>query len=314
MAKTASRAEEAARRARRADDAAVSTTAATEQISQFVSVAGATANAGSICNGSTANGDSLLAFLWSQQNCIKGSVDVFYDWLVSRDIDSIAALKEAVLDNEYLEGPMKDGCGSSGLKGFKCMAFGRAVGEYREGVKRAEITPPTERMGSSPPRGIGVNGDPPLPSNLFPEWEEERIDDYSTKMPPPSPGVSAIALPPSARGQNRDDFDGEKIEAEEGSKADGERTSPSTNVAPPAPAERQRRSSFDIPNSNSSLIDFGEPPSELVCPIGHVCFLSSSGDEEEAHQIDKSPCDSESWLPSRDFISEVCDRDLVVLL
>ncbi len=201
------------------------------------------------------------------------------------------------------------GCGSSGLKGFKCMAFGRAVGEYPEGVKRAEIIPPTECMGSSPPRGIGVNGDPPLPSNLFPEWEEERI-----KSPPPSPGGFAIALPPSAWGQNHDDFDGKKKEAEEGSKADGERMSPSANVAPPAPAERQRQSSFDIPNSNSSLIDFGEPPSELVCPIGHVCFLSSSGDEEEAHQIDKSPCDSESWLPTCGFISEVCDRDLVVLL
>jgi len=57
-----------------------------------------------------------------------------------------------------------------------------------------------------------VNGDPPLPSNFFREWEEQRIDDY--KIPTPFSGVSAIALPPSARGQNRYDFDDEKKEAE----------------------------------------------------------------------------------------------------
>ena len=40
--------------------------------------------------------DPLLIFLRSQESYIKGSLDKFYTWLVSEDIDSMAALKEAV--------------------------------------------------------------------------------------------------------------------------------------------------------------------------------------------------------------------------
>jgi hypothetical protein len=76
--------------------------------------------------------DPLLIFLRSQQSCIKGNVDEFFMWLVkSEDIDSMAALKEAVSDEEYLAETMKTGNGSSGVKGFKRKAFQRAVIDYQ---------------------------------------------------------------------------------------------------------------------------------------------------------------------------------------
>ena len=105
--------------------------------------------------------DPLLAFIRSQASCVRGSVDEFYIWLVkSEDIDSIAALKEAVSDDEYLEESMKIGCGSSGLKGFKRRAFQRAVWEYRE--EQAEILS-KKHNDSSPLRGYG---NPLVPANL----------------------------------------------------------------------------------------------------------------------------------------------------
>jgi hypothetical protein len=68
--------------------------------------------------------DPLLLFLRSQQSCIKGSVDEFFLWLVkSEDVDTIAALKEAVSDEEYLAETMKNGNGSVGLKGFKVSPY-----------------------------------------------------------------------------------------------------------------------------------------------------------------------------------------------
>lgn len=64
--------------------------------------------------------DPLLQFVRTQQNCIKGNVDEFFVWLVkSEDIDTIASLKEAVSDEEYLAETMKNGNGTVGLKGFK---------------------------------------------------------------------------------------------------------------------------------------------------------------------------------------------------
>jgi hypothetical protein len=64
--------------------------------------------------------DPLLQFLRTQQNCIKGSADEFFLWLVkSEDVDTITALKEAVSDEEYLAETMKNGNGTVGLKGFK---------------------------------------------------------------------------------------------------------------------------------------------------------------------------------------------------
>ena len=75
--------------------------------------------------------DQLLIFLQSQHQCIKGSVDEFYTWLVeSEDIVSMTALKEAVSDDDYLNNRMKKGNGSSGVKGFKLEPFQRAAQEY----------------------------------------------------------------------------------------------------------------------------------------------------------------------------------------
>ena len=77
--------------------------------------------------------DPLLAFLQSQALCVRGSVDEFYIWLVkSQYIDSMADLKDAVSNDEYLENSLKIGCGSAGLKVFKLRAFQRAVWNYRE--------------------------------------------------------------------------------------------------------------------------------------------------------------------------------------
>ncbi|KAL3822139.1 hypothetical protein ACHAXA_011917 [Cyclostephanos tholiformis] len=105
--------------------------------------------------------DPLLVFLRSQHLCVKGSVDEFYTWLVkSEDIDSIAALKEAVSDDEYLENSMKIGCGTSGLKGFKRRAFQRATLEYHE--EQAGILS-TKHNDSSPLRGFD---NPLVPANL----------------------------------------------------------------------------------------------------------------------------------------------------
>ena len=126
--------------------------------------------------------DPLLVFLRSQHQCIKGSVDEFYIWLVkSEDIDSIGALKEAVSDDEYLEDAMKVGCGSSGLKGFKRRAFQRAVLEYHE--DQAEILS-TKHNDSSPLRGM--NGNPLLPANLFSDFDDPHSNSLSSNFSPHS--------------------------------------------------------------------------------------------------------------------------------
>ena len=75
--------------------------------------------------------DPLLLFLKSQHKCITGNVDEFYTWLInSEDIDSMAALKEAVSDDVYLNEKMKKRDGSSGIKGFKRTTFKKAVLDY----------------------------------------------------------------------------------------------------------------------------------------------------------------------------------------
>lgn len=113
--------------------------------------------------------DPLFLFLKSQHLCIKGNIEEFYIWLVkSEDIDSMAALMEAVSDDEYLEDSMKVGCGTSGLKGFKRKAFQRAVLEYND-AKQADILS-TRHNASSP---LCENGNPLLlPANLFSEFDE----------------------------------------------------------------------------------------------------------------------------------------------
>ena len=91
------------------------------------------ASISSLANFTLNENDPLLVFLQSQHQCIKGSVDEFYIWLVkSEDIDSMLALKEAVCDDNYLNDTMKVGNGSSGLKGFKRKAFQTAVLEHED--------------------------------------------------------------------------------------------------------------------------------------------------------------------------------------
>ena len=105
--------------------------------------------------------DPLLLFLKSQHTCITGNVDEFYTWLVkSEDIGSMAALKEAVSDDVYLNEKMKKRDGSSGVKGFKLKPFQRAVLDY-EGTasKDASSSPslPEEHLTMM----SGCNRDPP---------------------------------------------------------------------------------------------------------------------------------------------------------
>jgi len=94
--------------------------------------------------------DPLFIFLRSQDQCIKGSVDEFYTWLVtSEDIDSIMALKEAVCDDNYLNKTMRVGDGNSGLKGFKREVFKLAVSEY-EDSKSSEVDAREKASNSNP--------------------------------------------------------------------------------------------------------------------------------------------------------------------
>jgi len=72
----------------------------------------------------------LLDFLHEQESCIKGDVNEFFKWLVSEDIDSMHALKEAVSDEEYLSVCLQVGNGAVSLKGFKRKAFQRAVASF----------------------------------------------------------------------------------------------------------------------------------------------------------------------------------------
>jgi len=77
--------------------------------------------------------DPLLVFLRSQKQCIKGSVDEFYLWLVKyENIESMMALKEAVSDDDYLNDTMRIGDRSYGVKGFKLSTFKRVVLDYVE--------------------------------------------------------------------------------------------------------------------------------------------------------------------------------------
>ncbi|KAL7447035.1 hypothetical protein ACHAXM_011567 [Skeletonema potamos] len=126
-----------------------------------------------------AKNDQLLSFLKSQQQCIKGSVEDFHIWLVkSEDIDSIAALKEAVVDEEYLNETIKLGNGESGVKGFKRKAFQRAVLDYQEPPQQVvavsaapySIIPPMDDgMDASDKASLGMSTleSAFLPSNLF---------------------------------------------------------------------------------------------------------------------------------------------------
>ena len=129
-----------------------------------------------------AKNDQMLSFLKTQQQCIKGSVNEFYSWLVkSEDIDSMTALKEAVADEEYLNENMKVGNGQSGVKGFKRKVFQRAVLDYEESPPQQvveayqSIIPPMENVALSGMDEMESRGSDRmstlesafLPSNLF---------------------------------------------------------------------------------------------------------------------------------------------------
>ncbi|KAL7500822.1 hypothetical protein ACHAWT_008998 [Skeletonema menzelii] len=118
--------------------------------------------------------DQLFSFLKSQHQCIKGSVEDFYNWLVkSEDIDSIAALKEAVIDEEYLNETIKIGNGESGVKGFKRKVFQRAVLDYQEPPQQVvtappnSVLPPMDDDADKSSLGMSTLESAFLPSNLF---------------------------------------------------------------------------------------------------------------------------------------------------
>lgn len=157
-----------------------------------------------------AKNDQLLSFLKSQQQCIKGSVEDFHNWLVkSEDIDSIAALKEAVADEEYLNETIKLGNGESGVKGFKRKAFQRAVLDYQEPPQQVvavaaaphSIIPPMDDSSDKASLVMSTLESAFLPSNLFgsPEFGDftptiALSGNVQKKTEPPSELVCPIDL------------------------------------------------------------------------------------------------------------------------
>eukprot|EP00985_Skeletonema_marinoi_P023665 scaffold15887_cov113-Skeletonema_marinoi.AAC.1 len=73
------------------------------------------------------SGDKLHLFLQLQGHCVKGSVDGFYHWLKSVDIESMSDLKYAVSDDVGFFQKLKDGDGQCGLKVFTSRVFVEAV-------------------------------------------------------------------------------------------------------------------------------------------------------------------------------------------
>jgi len=144
-------------------------------------------------NFSLPENDSLLKCLREQQACIKGSAEEFFMWLVkSEDIDTIAALKEAVSDEDYLAESMKNGNGVCGVKGFKRKAFQRAVMDYREiGATTPIVSGPYDDLssvavsnGASVIRGMESTAF--LPSFLFHDDNDaslKPISDHGDDIP-----------------------------------------------------------------------------------------------------------------------------------
>jgi len=138
--------------------------------------------------------DPLLIFLRSQHACIRGSVDDFYSWLVKSEyIDSMAALKEAVSDNDYYNDTMKVGSGSSGIKAFKRKVFKRALSEYdtKSTAKVHQTLPQCQMKNQSetlePPEELMcpislvlMTNDPVLAADGI-TYEREHIEDWFKK-------------------------------------------------------------------------------------------------------------------------------------
>ena len=75
------------------------------------------------------SGDTLHLFLQLHGHCVKGSVDGFYHWLKSVDIED---LKFAVSDDVGFFQKLKDGDGQCGLKVFTSRVFVEAVNAYKD--------------------------------------------------------------------------------------------------------------------------------------------------------------------------------------
>ena len=71
--------------------------------------------------------DGLGAFLAEQKVCLKGSPKAFGQWLATEDIFSLEDLAAAVSDEDYLHEVLQHGDGRVGVKGFKRVAFKKAV-------------------------------------------------------------------------------------------------------------------------------------------------------------------------------------------
>ena len=170
-----------------------------------------TASRGQSVSAVATNGQ-LHSFLKSQHHCIKGSVEDFHNWLVkSEDIDSIAALKEAVIDEEYLNETIKLGNGESGVKGFKRKVFQRAVLDYQEPPQQVvamaaashSILPPSmdDVAPDNASLGMSTLESAFLPSNLFgsPEFGDfaqtfAQRGNFQKKNDPPLELVCPIDL------------------------------------------------------------------------------------------------------------------------
>ena len=137
----------------------------------------------------TSNEDiPLLAFLRSQQACIKGSVDDFHDWLIkSEDIDTMESLKEAVQDDGYLNEIMKAGDGVNRIKGYKRGPFRRAVLEHFDRCYRPSyssdykttVEPPSELVC---PIGLELMTNDPVVASDGITYERANIEGWFRKQ------------------------------------------------------------------------------------------------------------------------------------
>lgn len=70
--------------------------------------------------------NEFLTFLEEHKDAIKGSPEVFGEWLVTEDICCFTDLADAISDDEYLMA-LQHGNGMVGIKGYKQNAFKKAV-------------------------------------------------------------------------------------------------------------------------------------------------------------------------------------------
>jgi len=129
--------------------------------------------------------DPLLIFLRSQHQCIKGSVDEFYTWLVKyENIESMMALKEAVSDDDYLNDTMRIGDKSYGVKGFKLKSFRCAILEHEDTKpvqlesKNVTMNPPEELVC---PISLALMTNDPVVAADGITYERASIEDWFKK-------------------------------------------------------------------------------------------------------------------------------------